>query len=80
MQGQLMKWGNSLAVRIPKPLADEAQMKEGDTLEISVSHPGRVELDAVPRRQTLMELVSAITDENRHEEMDWGAPVGREVW
>jgi antitoxin MazE len=34
MQTQMVKWGNSLAVRIPKAVVEEARLKEGDSLEI----------------------------------------------
>lgn len=80
MQAQLMKWGNSLAVRIPKPVAEAADLKEGDALEISVTHPGEVKLAAIPARRSLQQLVTEISDANRHDEVDWGASVGREVW
>jgi len=42
MRTQMVKWGNSLAVRIPKPVAEAAKLKEGDSLEVEVSAEGRV--------------------------------------
>ncbi len=44
MKTQMVKWGNSLAVRIPKPVVEEAKLKEGDALEIEAAAEGRVEL------------------------------------
>jgi len=79
-KAQMTKWGNSLAVRIPKSIAETAKLRKGDALEIVVRRPGAVEIRSARRKPTLRELVSAITPENRHEETDWGAPQGKEMW
>lgn len=73
------KWGNSLAVRIPKAFAEQAKIREGTPLEISVED-GRVILQPQRRKYTLEEMLAGITDENMHAPVDWGAPVGREIW
>lgn len=78
-QAQMVRWGNSLAVRIPKNVADEARLAEGDKLVIEVASPGKVEIRAVDR-PTLDELIAKITPENRHAEINWGKPVGNEAW
>ncbi len=44
MQAQVLKWGNSLAVRIPKPIADDAHLQLGDPLEIAVAADGVVQM------------------------------------
>jgi antitoxin MazE len=75
----MMKWGNSLAVRIPRPIAAEAKLKEGDTLEIQVATEGSVQLHRVGAVPTLAQLVSQITPENRYEEVGGGSEVGKEV-
>jgi antitoxin MazE len=72
-------WGNSQAVRLPKSILDEAQVREGDEIEIKCQD-GQIILEPVNARLTLESLVAAITPENRHGEQDWGKPVGREVW
>ena len=79
MKTQMVKWGNSLAVRIPKPVVEEARLKEGDSLEIEASAEGQVELRRATRIPTLAELVSQITLENRYSEIPTGASVGKEV-
>ncbi|HYM77496.1 MAG TPA: AbrB/MazE/SpoVT family DNA-binding domain-containing protein [Candidatus Dormibacteraeota bacterium] len=76
-KAQVVKWGNSLAVRIPKGVAQHARMKEGDAVVIKAV-PDKIELRRVDRIPTLEELVAQITPENRYEEVDWGPPVGRE--
>ena len=78
MKTQMVKWGNSLAVRIPKPVVVEARMKEGDALEIEATE-GRVELRRMTKVPTLAQLVSQITPENRYTEISTGAEVGKEV-
>jgi antitoxin MazE len=76
---QLVKWGNSHAVRLPKAVLQHAEIREGDELEIRVEK-GRIALQPAAPKLTLSDLVARITPSNRHEEQDWGKPVGREVW
>jgi mRNA-degrading endonuclease toxin of MazEF toxin-antitoxin module len=76
MKTQMVKWGNSLAVRIPKPVVEEAKLKEGDALEIEAAAEGRVELRRATKTPTLAQLVSQITPENRYAEISTGAEVG----
>ena len=79
MKSQLVKWGNSLAVRIPKTVIEEAQMSEGENLELSVRN-GTIAVAKAAPKLTLKGLLSKITPENVHDECDWGAPVGKEIW
>jgi len=78
MIARISRWGNSLGIRIPKPLLVEAGLEKGSDLELSVVD-GRLVLTPVARRYGLDELVDGITPENRHDETDWGKPVGHEV-
>jgi antitoxin MazE len=78
MRAQIQKWGNSLAVRIPKPIADEAKLRAGDPLEIEVAPEGAVQLHRVGKVPTLAALVARITPENRYEEIPTGPAVGKE--
>ena len=79
MQAQVLKWGNSLAVRIPKPIADDAHLQLGDPLEIAVAADGAVEMHRVGEVPTLAQLVAQITPENRYEEISLGVEIGREA-
>lgn len=79
MQVRIAKWGDSLAVRIPKAFASEAQLEEGMEVELSVED-GRIILGPVRPKYSLEELLEGITPENLHPETDWGPPVGKEVW
>lgn len=77
-KAQLAKWGNSLAVRIPKAVAEQARLHEGDAVVIEVLK-GHIELRPAERIPTLEELVAQITPENRHRETEWGPDVGKEI-
>ena len=84
MKVAFQKWGNSLALRVPKAVAQEIGASDGKAAEMSV-RDGKLVIEVTKpkrrkRRFTLDELVAGITPENRHEEVDWGPPVGNEVW
>lgn len=79
MNTTLSKWGNSLAVRIPAQIANEAGLHEGVSLRVEYAE-GALHLCPVAEVPTLDEMVNEITDENRHEEIDFEASVGEESW
>jgi antitoxin MazE len=80
MKARIQKWGNSLALRIPKPFAEESNLREDSAVEISV-RSGKLVVVAIEEPQlSLEELVAQITPENRHAEIDTGTSVGNEVW
>jgi antitoxin MazE len=79
MKTQMVKWGNSLAIRIPKLVVEKAKLKEGDALEVEVSADGHVELRRATRVPTLAQLISQINPENRYAEVSITAEVGKEV-
>jgi antitoxin MazE len=79
MQTQIGKWGNSLAVRIPSACTKELNLAEGMEVDIVVVDGGLL-LKRRPTEYTLDELIAGITPENRHDETDWGPPVGGEAW
>lgn len=76
---QVARWGNSLGLRLPKAVATEARIGEGDTVDISVKDGAIIVRPAQPT-YTLRELVSKITPRNRHGETDWGKAEGNEQW
>jgi antitoxin MazE len=76
---QIAKWGNSLGLRLPKSVAREAQLDEGDTVDLSVDN-GTVVIRPSRPRYALEELVARITARNRHGETEWSSPVGHEAW
>jgi antitoxin MazE len=77
---QIARWGNSLGLRLPKSVALEAQLDEGDRVDVSVRDGAIVVRPARPT-YSIDALVARITKRNRHEETDWGTtPVGHELW
>jgi antitoxin MazE len=76
----LATWGNSIAVRIPKPVADAAKLRPGDVLELAVESPGTVSLRKPNKKPALGDLLKCINAENLHTETDWGGPAGNELW
>ena len=79
METQIGKWGNSLALRIPKGLADEAGLKEGGKVEMTLNE-GRLVIKPSSRIYSLDELTRGITEENLHQVTSWGKPEGNETW
>lgn len=80
MNTKVQKWGNSLAVRLPKQIARAASLKAGTP--VIIKHERRRVIvtpkgDAAP---TLEELLAQIKPENIPEKIDWGKPVGKEIW
>jgi antitoxin MazE len=80
MKTRVTKWGNSLAVRIPQPIAESASFRDGDEVELKVSRSGVVTLKSHRSIPTLEELVKDIRREDRHGEEVWGKPKGKEIW
>ena len=76
---QIAKWGNSLGLRLPKSVALEAQVGEGDAVDVSVEN-GVIVIRPNRPGYSLEQLVAEITPLNRHNESDWGTPVGDEAW
>jgi len=80
MQTRVQKWGNSLAVRIPKLLAAELGLKRNSPVELTLED-GRLALTpATESALSLEDLLALVTEENQHHEIDTGPSVGREVW
>jgi antitoxin MazE len=74
------RWGNSLAVRLPKHVVESAGLAEGASVNVTVSNDGTITLRSTKPEYTLQELLKGVTKENVHPETDWGKPVGKEFW
>lgn len=79
MKTQLAKWGNSLALRIPRSVAAAAEALEGTEVEVTFE-AGAIVVRPVARRYALDDLVEGITPKNTPDNIDWGSPLGDEVW
>lgn len=80
MQTRIQKWGNSLAVRIPKLFVKEAHLAYGTSVDLSVD-AGKIIIDpdSAPEYR-LEDLLKGVTRQNIHAEIGTGKAVGREVW
>jgi antitoxin MazE len=80
MKTRIQRWGNSLALRIPKSFASEAGLREDTEVELSLAK-GKLIVRAVEAKPpTLEELLRGVTDDNLHCEWDTGPAVGKEIW
>jgi antitoxin MazE len=80
MLKKIQKWGSSLALRIPRSLADDAGVEVGSEVDLSVRRGDLIVKPSGRRRYRLDDLLRKVTSENIHAEMPTGAPVRREVW
>jgi len=80
MLTKVQKWGNSLALRIPKAFAVEAQLENDSLVEISLVKGKIIVTPVSAPRWTLDELVAGITKDNLHTEVDTGFAIGNEIW
>lgn len=82
MNTTIQKWGNSLAVRLPKEVVQERALYEGSEVTIS-SDDGRIVITPVSQKKghvNLAKLLRGITSSNVHKEISWNETRGKEVW
>lgn len=80
MKARIQKWGNSLALRIPKSLAEEVHVHLGTQVDVLLVDGSIVVKPVNPPEWTLDDLLRGITEENLHSEIDSGPFIGKEVW
>ena len=80
MKTRIQKWGNSLALRIPKSFATEANLFEESVVNVSVVKGKLVVAPIAKPKVTLEKLLAGITEENLHGEVSSGPAVGAEEW
>ena len=79
MKTEIQKWGNSLAVRIPKSFALQAGIDRGSIVDLSLVE-GSIVIAPRATGYSLEELLARVTKDNIHEEIDLEPPMGREAW
>jgi antitoxin MazE len=80
MVTRVQKWGNSLALRIPKSFAFEAGISNQSRVDVSVVD-GKLIIVPMPDPPTTLEqLLTQVTEENLHCEFNTGPAAGREIW
>lgn len=76
---KVQKWGNSLAIRIPKSVADDLGLSEGSQMNYT-KRSRKLILEAEEESLTLDALVANISRANLHPATNWGTPQGQEIW
>ena len=80
METTIQKWGNSLAVRLPKEVTRKLALRPGSRVRVYEEKREVIITPAREQGKSLKKLIAGITPENLHAETDWGKPRGREVW
>ena len=80
MQTKITKWGNSLALRIPKSFALIANLKQNELVDLSIDKEKIIITPIYEKEYSLKELLDKVTESNLHGELDTGEPVGKEIW
>jgi antitoxin MazE len=79
METNVRKWGHSLAIRIPRPYAEELGIAEGDAVHVAVEN-GRLVVRPKPHSLSLGELLKRVRPGSLHDEVESGPAVGGEAW
>ena len=80
MKAQIQKWGNSLAIRIPKSFAKESNIRNGTFVNLRVVRGNLIASPLEEKEFTLKQLLSKINEDNIHREFDTGHAIGNEIW
>ena len=81
MLTKIQKWGNSQGLRFSKAILEEAHINVGDEVRISVEE-GKIVVEQAQRvrgRYTIEALIAQMPEDYKAEEVDWGAPTGKEA-
>jgi antitoxin MazE len=80
MQTKIKKWGNSLALRIPKSFALNAKLRQDELVDLSIDKEKIIITPIGEKGYLLDELLEGVSENNLHGEFDTGAPIGKEIW
>jgi antitoxin MazE len=79
MTTKIQKWGNSLAIRLPKAFAEQTGIENGSDVRISIQD-GKIILVPIKDSELLLEtLLEQITESTLHDGIDFGMPIGKEL-
>lgn len=82
MQTTIVKWGNSQGIRLPKHLLDSVHLSNNDVVEV-LTENGRIIIKKSESKRgykTIQERFKDFDGVYECEEIDWGKPVGKEIW
>ena len=80
MRTRVQKWGNSLAIRIPRSYAMESKLEDGASVDLAFEKGSIVITPAKTNQYTLDGLLAGVNGKNIHKETKTGRRTGKEVW
>lgn len=80
MHVQIQKWGNSLAIRIPKSFAKQIKIGQGSFVDLLLIEGKLIAKPLDEKEYSLDQLLTGVTEQNLHTEIDTGNAIGREIW
>ena len=80
MNTKVQKWGNSLGIRIPISITKSLNIKANTSIQIKIEGDKIIMQPVKNIEYDLKELIGQINESNRHDEQEWGNPVGNEIW
>ena len=80
MKARIQKWGNSLALRIPKSFAVEAHLEQDSLVELALVDGKLIVVPVAEPALTLDQLLAGVTEQNLHREVGTGQATGNEIW
>lgn len=80
MKARVQKWGNSLAIRIPRSYAIESKLEDGAAVDLAVEQGSIVIRPAKTNEYTIEELLAGVKRKNIHKETKIGHRIGKEIW
>ena len=80
MRSKVQLWGNSLALRIPRYIANQIKLNHGSDVDVLLEEEKIIITPVKDKKELLKEMLSNITNNNIHKEEDLGEPVGGEIW
>ncbi len=80
MQAKIKKWGNSLALRIPKSFALNANLRQSELVDLTIDKERIIITPIGEKEYSLDELLEGVSESNLHGEFETGEPAGKEIW
>lgn len=80
METKILKWGNSLGVRLPSDIAKRQSLQAGSVVVVEETDGAITIKVAKQKQETLAELVAQMREQNQPDLIDWGEPRGAEIW
>lgn len=80
MNIQVQKWGNSLAIRLPKAFANQTQIGEGTLVEVKQEDESIIIRPVVKGKYSLKKMLAEVNAKNLHKENKVTEVLGKEVW